>query len=100
FFEVEIVHDMRDAIDRWRCQTEACDERLERAAMSRVAEFHTIHVEGNAGTRGRRRFREAEARFRIDEPADEPCGRHQIDSGPGPRDPQALLIAHGVEALC
>src|SRR5215211_1194931 len=61
-----------------------------------MTELHAEHVERKRVWGNRLSvLDESEAGMRIDEPRDQPGGRHPIDAGPWPGDPQAPSIVRG-----
>lgn len=87
--EIQVVDDLGHPGHCPIADSEVLAQRLERAVCSVMAELHAKHVEGDRVDRSGGRVRyEGEPCAGIDEPPDEPRGRHPIDTGSGPRDPE------------
>src|SRR5205085_10470675 len=70
--EVEVVHDLRERLHAAVGETDAADERLDRAAIAGVSEVAADHIEPQFVSRGgRSRHVETEARFRSVEASEE-----------------------------
>ena len=92
-FQIQIVNDGCKARDRRIVNVEDRAQRLERAALALMTEFHAEHVERNRAVGYSTPIdREPEPRPGIDESPNEPRGSHAIDAGPGPRHPEPAAI--------
>src|SRR6185436_18599078 len=87
-FHIEVVYDLPDFFDRGSPETEALSQRFETAQRSLMAELALVHVEWHI--RVCRVIDERERRTWVDVPADQPGGRHAIDTGPGAGHPSAV----------
>src|SRR3954453_2803022 len=85
--QVDVVHDLGDRAHAFVRDAGAPHQRLQRAAVAFVREIAAGHIEADLPIARLRLRVEAEARFRIEEAADEPGGGEAIDANVRPRHP-------------
>ena len=92
--QVELMDDAREPRHRRVVDRKAADHRLERAAAALVPELDAVHVERNRGrsqlgsTLG---IGEPKGGRGVDETPHQPRGRHAIDAGAWPGDPDPVV---------
>ncbi len=91
--EVQVMNDLRELAQGWIMPAKSFHECFERAPLTLVAKVRLGHVEAQlAGIQRLGRSDEAELRFVIDEPPNEPRARDAIDENSSARHPRATLI--------
>src|SRR5262249_6901664 len=87
--QIGLMHDLGDHPGPAVLDSEALDERLERAVLAVVPELRSEHIEGDALARGVGGVGKGKLRVAIVEALDEPGGGDAIDVWPRPRHPRA-----------
>ena len=95
--QIEVVDDRGNPCDGRFLDHEDTAQRFECAAFPLVAEVDAEHIERNGIVRNGIPIRgEFETRLRIDEPANQPCRCHAIDSWARSGDPQPPAIVFAI----